>query len=60
MGKGKIQVWIVKPQDGAPRLIRGTLKDVETLLRQEVDITPCTAEQAHELHGIEIESAVQE
>ena len=63
MGKGKIQVWHVQATTGdslKKRLIRGTLKDVETLLRQEVDITPCTAEQAHELHGIEIESAVQE
>ena len=57
MGKGKIQVWIVKPTEGATRLIRGTLKDVESLLRQEVDITPCTAEQAHELHDVEIEEA---
>ena len=60
MGKGKVQVWIVKPTEGAmcaTRLIRGTLKDVESLLRQEVDITPCTAEQAHELHDVEIEEA---
>ena len=60
MGKGKIQVWHVKSQTSAApavRLIRGTLKDVESLLRQEVDITPCTAEQAHELHDVEIEEA---
>jgi len=58
MGKGKIQVWHVeRREDSVKRLIRGTLKDVEALLRQEVDITPCTAEQAHTLHDVEIEDA---
>jgi hypothetical protein len=58
MGKGKIQVWHVeRREDSVKRLIRGTLKDVEALLRQEVDITPCTVEQARELADVEIESA---
>ena len=41
------------------RLIRGTLREVEAKLRQEVSIEPCTAEQAHELADVEIESAAQ-
>lgn len=56
----KVKVYIVKPQVGqeaATRLIRGTLKDVEQKLRSEVSIEPCTAEQAHELADVEIESA---
>ena len=62
MGKGKIQVWLVRSNaDGGlgetQRLIRGTLREVEALLRQEVDITPCSAERAHELHDITIEEA---
>jgi len=58
MGKGKSQVWHVeRREDSVKRLIRGTLKDVEALLRQEVDITPCTVEQARELADVEIESA---
>ena len=57
MGKGKVQVWIVKPQDGAPRLIRGSLREVEQHLRSEVSIEPCSADQAHELHETLIEEA---
>jgi hypothetical protein len=60
MGKGKVQIWIVKSnltENYTTRLIRGTLRDVEAMLRQEVDITPCTVEQAREMHDVEIESA---
>ena len=55
MGKGKVQVWIVKPQGGDTRLIRGTLKEVEQKLRGEVSIEPCKAEEAHGLSDVEIE-----
>ena len=59
MGRGKVQVWIVQehamPQK--KRLIRGTLKDVEQLLRSEVSIEPCSAEQAHQMADVEIEEA---
>jgi len=65
--KRKPKVWIVQPNTGSPymdtitkRLIRGTLKEVEQKLRGEVSIEPCTAEQAHELAAVEIESAEQE
>ena len=57
MAKGKVQVWIVKPQEGATRLIHGTLREVEQLLRAEVSIEPCSAEQAHKLSDVEIEEA---
>ncbi len=60
MGKGKTHVFLVKPQEGlegSPRLIRGTLREVEAKLREEVSIEPCTAEQAHGLNNVEIEQA---
>ena len=41
----------------ARRLIRGTLREVEAKLRQEVSIEPCTAEQAHQMADVEIEQA---
>ena len=55
----KVHVFLVK-QDGVVnthRLIRGTLKEVEAKLRQEVSIEPCTAEQAHQMSDVEIEQA---
>ena len=61
MGKGKTHVFLVKSvgpvSDGVSRLIRGTLREVEAKLRGEVSIEPCTAEQAHEMSDVEIESA---
>ena len=60
MGKGKVRVFLVAPitpYDAPNRLIRGTLREVEAKLRQEVSIEPCTAEQAHQLHDVEIEEA---
>ena len=60
MGKGKVFTFITIPQDTAPkatRLIRGTLREVEAKLRQEVSIEPCTAEQAHTMSDVEIEEA---
>ena len=57
----KVHVFLVKPtnpEDVVPeRLIRGTLKEVEAKLRQEVSIEPCTAEQAHAMSDVEIEEA---
>lgn len=55
----KVHVFLVK-QDGVVnthRLIRGTLREVEAKLRQEVSIEPCTAEQAHQMADVEIEQA---
>ena len=55
----KTHVFLVKQAVDQPknRLIRGTLREVEAKLRQEVSIEPCTAEQAHEMADVEIESA---
>ena len=62
----KTHVFLVQPITGRPymdtiqkRLIRGTLREVEAKLRQEVSIEPCTAEQAHALADVEIESATE-
>lgn len=60
MGTRKVHVFLVKrphDEESVPRLIRGTLKDVEAYLRQEITIEPCTPEQAHGMSGTEIESA---
>ena len=61
MGKGKTHMFIVRPNKTGvvyvPRLIRGTLREVEAKLREEVSIEPCTAEQAHQLAEVEIEDA---
>ena len=57
----KTQVYIVRPMKAAviytPRLIRGTLKEVESKLRGEVEITVATAEQAHSMADTTIEDA---
>ena len=58
----KTHVFLVVLQPETPsyngkRLIRGTLREVEAKLRQEVSIEPCTAEQAHALAEVEIEEA---
>ena len=58
----KTHVFLVQPAEGLGgihRLIRGTLKEVEAKLRQEVSIEPATAEQAHQMSDVEIEEAVQ-
>ena len=65
MGSRKVQVYIVVPRGGsahspASRLIRGSLKDVETLLRGEVEIRVATAEEAHAMSETTIEDATQE
>lgn len=55
----KTHVFIVKPTGqsmSATRLIRGTRYQVEAKLRAEVSIEPCTAEQAHDLADVAIES----
>ena len=60
MGKGKVKVFIVKPlaiAGAKPRLIRGTLREVEQKLRGEISIEPCTAEDAHSMADVEIEEA---
>ena len=63
----KVHVFLVKPtifngdaEVGSPgRLIRGTLREVEAKLRQEVSIEPCTAEQAHTMSDVEIEECAK-
>ena len=68
MGTRKVHVFIVKPtifngdaDIGAPgRLIRGTLKDVEAKLREEVTIEVCDAATAHQMRDVEIEEAVEQ
>ncbi len=60
MGKGKVQVFFVAVKDQGDRLIRGTLRDVESKLRGETDIHPATAEEAHKMHAVEIEDATGE
>ena len=60
MGSKKVHVFLVKPHEGSEgptRLIRGALKDVESKLRAEVSIEPCSAEQAHAMADVEIEEA---
>ena len=61
MGKGKTHVFLVNLEkySSGKRLIRGTLREVEAKLRQEVSIEPCTAEQAHQLADVEIEDCQQ-
>ena len=56
MARNKVQVWLVK-SGSVSRLIRGTLKDVERKLREEVSIEPCSAEAAHAMGDVEIEDA---
>lgn len=56
----KTHVFLVKPtadNSGEHRLIRGTLREVEAKLRQEVSIEVATAEDAHKMGDVEIESA---
>ena len=67
MGTRKVQVYIVIPTTREPgdtqppdRLIRGTLKEVETKLRGEVAIRPVLAEEAHRMADVEIEDASNE
>ena len=55
--------FIAVPQDTAPRatrLIRGTLREVESKLRGEWEIRRATAEEAHALKDVEIESCEDE
>ena len=63
MGKGKAFTFLAVPQDTAPRatrLIRGTLREVESKLRGEWEIRRATADEAHALKDVEIESAQDE
>ena len=59
----KTHVYIVVPADtGAKttRLIRGTMREIESKLRGEVEIRVASAEEAHEMSDIEIEDAAGE
>jgi hypothetical protein len=60
MGKVKQFTFIAVPADTAPRatrLIRGTLREVESKLRGEWEVRRATAEEAHSLRDVEIEDA---
>ena len=59
MGRNKVQVYLVDNGE-AKRLIKGTLKEVESKLRGEVEIRVATAEDAHAMGDVEIESAQDE
>ena len=59
MGKGKIITYIAVPSDTAPRttrLLKGTLREVESKLRGEWEIRKATAEEAHALADVRIEN----
>ena len=60
MARNKTNLFIVVPSDTAPRatrLIKGTLKEVESRLRGEWEVRPASAEETHALHDVEIEDA---
>lgn len=66
MARNKTQLYIVVPKlesrevgDGLPatRLIRGTLREVESKLRGEWEVRPATPEETHAMADVEIESA---
>ena len=62
MAKTHVFLVVLQPETkswNGKRLIRGTLREVEAKLLQEVSIEPCTAEQAHQLADVEIESATE-
>lgn len=59
MGRSKTQVYLVDNGE-AKRLIKGTLREVESKLRGEVEIRVATAEDAHGLQDVEIEDATGE
>ncbi len=58
MGKGKVLTYIAVPSDTSSRttrLLKGTLREVESKLRGEWEIRKATAEEAHALADVEIE-----
>ena len=63
MGSKKVQVYIVQRAVEAKvgsRLVRGSLKGVESLLRGEVSLRIATPDEAHTLHMLKIEDATGE
>ena len=63
MGKGKIITYIAIPSDTGERttrLIKGTLREVESKLRGEWDVRKATAEEAHALKDVTIEDCANE
>lgn len=55
----KTQLYIAVPADTGPkttRLIRGTLREVESKLRGEWEIRPASADETHGMADVEIES----
>ena len=60
MAKAKVRTFVVLRTASTPdgrRLISGTLREVESKLRGEWEIHPATAEEAHAMADVEIESA---
>ena len=56
----KTQIYLVERIAATPeakRLIRGTMREVESKLRGEVEIRVATAEEAHKMADVEIEDA---
>ena len=62
--RNKTQLYIVVPNtaavNDAKRLIRGTLKEVESKLRGEYEVRVATAEETHAMADVEIEDAAGE
>ena len=61
--RNKTQLYIAVPADTSPkttRLIRGSLKEVESRLRGEYEVRVATAEETHAMADVEIEDAAGE
>lgn len=52
----KVKIFKVDQGDKV-RLIKGTLRHVESMLLSEISIVPCSAEDAHKYHATKIEEA---
>lgn len=59
MARNKTQIYLVAGT-GMRRLIRGTLKEVESKLRGEYEVRPATPEECHAMADVEIEDATGE
>ena len=62
--RNKTQLYIVQPNKPAvqsgSRLIRGTLREVESKLRGEYEVRVATPEETHAMADVEIEDAAGE
>ena len=55
--RNKTQLYLVAHDTDPKRLIRGTLREVESKLRGEYEIRVATAEETHAMADVEIEDA---